>query len=87
MLPGTLQRFCPPLYPEGKCCDSLDRMGNLVCSALPGVWMAVRGGGQEWVISRRISSTQLESVERLTSPVWVRLSLGSLFLEPAVLEP
>lgn len=26
-------------------------MGNLVCSALPGVWMAVRGGGQEWVIS------------------------------------
>lgn len=41
--------------------------------------MAVSGGGQEWVISRRISSTQLESFGRLTSPVWLRLSFGSLF--------
>lgn len=37
-------------------------MGNLVWSAFPGVCMAVRGGGHEWVISwRETQSTELET--------------------------
>lgn len=56
--------YCFWLWVAGLTCrGSFVGKGNLDGSAVLGVCMAVRGGGHEWVISFRISSTQWTSLE------------------------
>lgn len=68
------QFFCPGY--EETCPASLAGNGDLEGSSVQGVWMVVRRGGHEWVISLKMSSTQC------TSCVFVSRYCGSVFFFP-----